>query len=103
MAPLMLRSEQVQCWLGLRLPRRCPVRAAQVDAERFGGAEGVLVELTDLDLLAVPRSSHADVEAERLHLLDEHLEGLGDSRFGDVLALDDRLVDLHTAAARRRT
>ena len=28
MAPLMLRSEQVQCWLGPRLPRRCPVRAA---------------------------------------------------------------------------
>ena len=40
---------------------------------------------------------HADVEAERLHLLDEHLEGLGNARFGDVLALHDRLVHLHAA------
>ena len=38
---------------------------------------------------------HLDVEAERLHLLDEHLERLGDAGVGDVLALDDRLVDLH--------
>ena len=38
-----------------------------------------------------------DVEAERLHLLDEHLEALGDAGLGDVLALDDGLVDLHAA------
>ena len=38
-----------------------------------------------------------DVEAEGLHLLDEHLEALGDARLGDVLALDDGLVDLHAA------
>ena len=36
-----------------------------------------------------------DVERQRLHLLEEHLEGLGDARLGDVLALDDRLVGLH--------
>ena len=36
-----------------------------------------------------------DVERERLHLLQQHLEGLGDRRLGDVLALDDRLVRLH--------
>ena len=35
------------------------------------------------------------VERERLHLLQQHLEGLGDRRLGDVLALDDRLVGLH--------
>ena len=38
-----------------------------------------------------------DVEAERLHLLDEDLERLGDARLGDVLALDDGLVRLHAA------
>jgi hypothetical protein len=38
-----------------------------------------------------------DVEAQGLHLLDEHLEALGDARLGDVLALDDGLVDLHAA------
>ena len=38
-----------------------------------------------------------DVQAERLHLLDQDLEGLGDARLGDVLALDDGLVDLHAA------
>jgi hypothetical protein len=32
---------------------------------------------------------HLHVEAQRLHLLDEHLERLGDARLGDVLALDD--------------
>ena len=40
---------------------------------------------------------HLDVEAQRLHLLHEHLEALGDAGFGDVLALDDGLVDLHAA------
>ena len=38
-----------------------------------------------------------DVQAEGLHLLDEHLEALGDAGLGDVLALDDRLVDLDPA------
>src|SRR5690349_23943498 len=76
-----------------------PLGPRQVDAEGLRGAEGVLVELADLDLLA--RLVHdADVEAERLHLLDEHLEGLGDSRFGNVLALHDRLVHLHAAEDR---
>ena len=36
-----------------------------------------------------------DVERQRLHLLEQDLEGLGDRRLGDVLALDDRLVGLH--------
>ena len=38
-----------------------------------------------------------DVETERLHLLDEDLERLGDARLGDVLALDDGLVGLDAA------
>ena len=46
---------------------------------------------------------HLDVEAQRLHLLDQHLEGLRDAGLGDVLALDDRLVDLRRGRARRRT
>src|SRR5262245_51709994 len=68
----------------------------QVDSERLGGAEGVLVELPDLDLFA-RLVDDADVEAQRLHLLDEHLEALGDTRLGDVLALHDGLVHLHAA------
>src|SRR3989440_12995002 len=68
----------------------------QVDAERLGGAERVLVELPDLHLLA-SLVDDADVQAERLHLLDEHLEALGDAGLGNVLALDGGLVDLHAA------
>src|SRR5262245_37522382 len=77
-------------------PRRvflvgAPLGPRQVDAEGFGGAEGVFVEFADLDLFA--RFVHdADVEAERLHLLDQHLEALRNARLGDVLALDDGLV-----------
>src|SRR4051794_36789559 len=70
--------------------------AAQVDAELLRGAEHVLVGVAHLDGHAV-RGQHLHVEAERLHFLDEHLEGLGNARLGDVLALDDRLVDLHAA------
>src|SRR5947208_1332137 len=68
--------------------------SGQVDAERLGGTERVLVELPDLHLLA-RLVDDADVEAQGLHLLDENLEALGDTRLGDVLALDDGLVHLH--------
>src|SRR3954470_11140021 len=73
-----------------RLPPR------QVDAQLLRGAEDVLVGVTHLDGAAVA-GEHLDVEAQRLHLLDQHLERLGDAGLGDVLALDDGLVDLHAA------
>src|SRR4051812_10676528 len=38
-----------------------------------------------------------DVEAERLQLLDEHVEALGDTGLEVVLVADDRLVDLGAA------
>jgi hypothetical protein len=76
--------------------RRCRARAADVDAELLGGAEDVLVELAHLDLGAVV-GEHLDVDAERLHLLHEHLEALGHAGLGDVVALDDGLVDLDPA------
>ena len=88
-----------------RNPSRCPpgvflvgapLGPADVDAELLGRAEHVLVELAHLDLLAGV-GQDLDVEAEALHLLDEHLEALGDPRLGDVLALDDGLVDLDPA------
>src|SRR6478672_6231994 len=66
---------------------------AQVDAELLRSAEDVLVGVLHLDRGAVA-AEHLDVEAQRLHLLDEDLEGLRDAGLGDVLALDDRLVDL---------
>src|SRR6266571_929950 len=68
----------------------------QVDAELLRGAEDILVGIAHLDGGAVA-GKHLDVEAERLHLLDEHLEGLGNARLRYVLAFDYRLVDLHPA------
>src|SRR5260370_8738151 len=68
----------------------------QVDAELLRCAEDILVRVAHLDGYAVARQ-HLDVEAQRLHLLDQHLEGLWNARLRDVLALDDRLVDLHPA------
>src|SRR6478736_3946924 len=70
--------------------------AREVDAELLGGAEDVFVELTHLDLLT-GGGEDLDVEAQGLHLLDEDLEALRDARLGDVLALDDGLVDLDPA------
>ena len=70
--------------------------AGDVDAELLGGAEDVLVELAHLDLGAVV-GEDLDVDAERLHLLHEDLEALRHAGLGDVVALDDRLVDLDPA------
>src|SRR3954447_25332944 len=68
--------------------------AGEVDAELLGGPQQVVVLVAHLGARAL-LGDHVDVERQRLHLLQEHLEGLGDRRLGDVLALDDRLVGLH--------
>ena len=68
--------------------------AGEVDAELLGRAQQVVVLVAHLGARAL-LGDHVDVERQRLHLLQEHLEGLGDRRLGDVLALDDRLVGLH--------
>src|SRR5215510_2302355 len=68
----------------------------QLDAEFLRRAEHLVVGLAHLQGHAVARQ-HLDVEAERLQLLEQHLERLRDARLGDVLALDDGLVDLHAA------
>src|SRR5215468_10561560 len=68
----------------------------QVDAEFFRREEDVLVGVAHLDGGAVA-GQHFHVQAERLHLLDQHLETFRDAWFGYVLALDDRLVHLHAA------
>src|SRR6266487_3635219 len=67
--------------------------AGQVDAELLGGAVHVVVGVAHLHRDAV-RREHLDVQAQRLQLLQQHLERLGDAGLGDVLALDDRLVHL---------
>ena len=72
------------------------LRAGQVDAEFLGGAVDVLVEVPHLDLAAV-LGEDLHVEAQGLHLLDEHLEALRDARLGNVVSLDDGLVDLDPA------
>src|SRR4051794_35455907 len=73
------------------------VRApGQVDAEFFRGPEDLVVGLAHLQGHAVA-GQHLNVEAQRLQLLEQHLERLRDSRLRDVLALDDGLVDLHAA------
>src|SRR5215218_2046298 len=69
--------------VGVLVPR-AGAHAGEVDAELLRGAQ-------ELALLG----DHVDVERQRLHLLEQDLEGLGDRRLGDVLALDDRLVGLH--------
>src|SRR6476646_6357426 len=40
------------------------------------------------------RLQQLDIEAERPHLLDQHVEGFGDACLERVVAADDRLVDL---------
>jgi hypothetical protein len=68
--------------------------AREVDAQLLGRAQQVVVLVAHLGALAL-LGDDVDVERQRLHLLEEDLEGLGDRRLGDVLALDDRLVGLH--------
>src|ERR1700755_554737 len=71
------------------------VRASgQVDAEFLRGPEDLVVGLAHLQGHAVA-GQHLNVEAQRLQLLEQHLERLRDTRFRDVLALDDGLVGLH--------
>src|SRR6185503_6199995 len=41
--------------------------------------------------------AHRDLQSERLQLLHEHVEGLGDTRIRQVLPLHDRLVDAASA------
>src|SRR3954454_5434833 len=69
------------------------LRTVDIDAELLGGAEDLVVEIAHLDLAAIV-AEHLDVDAECLHLLHQHLEALGHAGLGDVVALDDRLVDL---------
>src|SRR5690606_16062458 len=70
--------------------------AGDVDAELLRRAEGLVIGVAEVHRGAVRRED-LDVQAQRLHLLHEHLEGLGDARLLDVLALDDRLVHLDAA------
>src|ERR1700740_2825703 len=65
----------------------------QVDAEFLGGTEYILVGVAHLDRGAVA-GENLHVEAEGLHLLDQHLERLRYPWLGDVLALDRGLVHL---------
>src|SRR3954453_7909866 len=90
-----VRTGGTWCWAS-HLLDRAGLAPAQVNAEFFCRTEHVFVGLAHLDLHAVA-GEHLDVEAQRLHLLDEHLGRLGDAGLGDVLALDDRLVDLDPA------
>ena len=84
--------------LGLGLHRLAAVaggaHAREIDAELLGGAQQVVVLVAHLGAGAL-LGDDVDVERQRLHLLEQHLEGLRDRRLGDVLALDDRLVGLH--------
>src|SRR6185295_8190979 len=71
--------------------------AQQVDSQvRSSALQVLVVAVTHLDRGAVGRQ-HLDVQAQRLQLLEQHLERLRNARLGDVLALDDRLVHLDPA------
>src|SRR4051812_33211059 len=67
--------------------------AAEVDAQLLRGPEDLVVGVAQLDRVAVA-GEDLHVQAQRLELLEQHLEGLRDARLRDVLALDDRLVHL---------
>src|SRR5438067_1022840 len=62
------RGEGRECWL-------------------FGGERGWL-------RVGILDAVQSDVQAERPHLLDEHVEALGNASLEGVVAFDDRLVDL---------
>src|SRR5213076_574214 len=99
--PVLRRVPVVRCVVevlqgGSDLLDAARLPPGQVDAELLRRAEDVLVGVAELHGHAVA-AEHLDVEAQRLHLLDEHLERLGDAGLGDVLALDDGLVHLHAA------
>ncbi len=70
--------------------------ARELDPELLGGAQQVVLLLAHLDALAL-LGDDVGVERQRLDLLQQDLERLGDRRLGDVLALDDRLVGLDAA------
>ena len=78
-------------FLRTRRPPDRRSRAGEVDAELLRRAQQVVVLVAHLGARAL-LGDHGDVERQRLHLLQEHLEALGDRRLGDVLALDDRLL-----------
>src|SRR5262245_36389236 len=67
---------------------RAFVRATrQIDAQLLSRAEHLVVRLAHLQGHAVT-GEHLNVEAQRLQLLEQHLERLRDARLGNVLALD---------------
>src|SRR6185503_2156880 len=73
---------------GLDLFDRARLAPGQVDAKLLGGTEHVVIGIAHLDRDTVA-GQHLDVQAQRLQLLEQHLERLRDARLGDVLALDD--------------
>src|SRR5437016_378206 len=83
-------------WSSSDLFNAARLTPGQVDAEFLGGAEHILVGVTHLDRGTVA-GEYLHVEAEGLHLLDQHLERFRYPGLGDVLALHDGLVDLDAA------
>ena len=80
-----------------RLLRRCPARAGTRSMPSSSAVRKMSSSSSRISISSPVVGEDLDVEAQGLHLLDEHLEALGDAGLGDVLALDDGLVDLHAA------
>src|SRR3569833_418767 len=83
-------------WTGLKIFRTSwfigyPVR--QYFRTRQGGADGPLPARRLRRSRATSAVFELDVEAQRTHLLDEHVEALGDAGFEGVVAAHDGLVD----------
>src|SRR5262245_39438952 len=104
-SPMRSSSKKLTSSTGVcSLPRSDLVDAAdalvgapsQIDTQLLGRPEYLVVRLAHLEGHAVA-GEHLNVQAQRLQLLEQHLEGLRDARLRDVLALDDGLVDLHPA------
>src|SRR6476620_7532060 len=87
-----LRGCRVGVWFRYRY-RRSVLEPGEVDPTEVGQQVARRVVFGQGDLLLV-RIEDLGVEAEAPQFLDEHLEGLGDPRWLDLLPLHDGLVGL---------
>src|SRR6201994_4479005 len=83
-------------WAAEKLSKPRPRGAATLAAPRPGCSLSLLGRL-GRGCRAHPGIVQVDVEAERAHFLDQHVEGFGDAGLERVVATHDRLVHLGTA------
>jgi len=63
----------------------------------LGRSFGEGIERVGTSCLRATAPADSDIESEALHFLDQYVERLRRSRFEDIIAFDDRLVDSGSA------